>query len=179
MFENGRDKGFVHLYTGDGKGKTTAAVGLAVRAAGCGRRVLFCQFLKGGQTGEVEPLRALGVEILRAKHTRKFTFQMTPEELEEAGALHRSCLALAAEKLGGGGYDLVVLDEAVDAAGAGLLPPDALPELIRSRPRHVELVLTGRRPDPRLEALADYYTDFVCRAHPYQRGITAREGIEY
>lgn len=171
--------GLVHLYTGGGKGKTTAAVGLAVRALGAGKRVLFCQFLKGGDTAELEPLSRLGARILRAKHGVKFTFQMTPEELADARARHESCLADVQAALAGGETDVLILDEAVDAVNAGLIDGEALARTLSGRPAAVEAVLTGRNPDARLVALADYHTEFVCRAHPYQKGIPARRGIEY
>ena len=172
-------KGYVHLYVGDGKGKTTAAVGLAVRALGQGKRVLFCQFLKGRETGEVGPLRQLGAQVLRAKHGAKFTFQMSPQELEEARAQHRLCLSEAAGLIRAGGLDLVVLDEVVDAVNARLIAPEELSSLIQSRPPHLEVVLSGRNPHPDIVVLSDYHTEFVCRAHPYQKGVAAREGVEF
>lgn len=174
-----KEKGYVHLYVGDGKGKTTAAVGLAVRALGQGKRVLFCQFLKGRETGEVGPLRQLGAQVLRAKHGAKFTFQMSPGELEEARALHRLCLSEAAGLIQAGGLDLVVLDEVVDAVNAQLIDLAELASLIQSRPPQTEIVLSGRNPHPDIVSLSDYHTEFVCRAHPYQKGVAAREGVEF
>ncbi len=169
--------GMVHLYVGDGKGKTTCAAGLAVRALGCGLRVLFAQFLKGRASGELEPLGRLGADIVRAKAGEKFTFQMTPEELEASRAEHTAVLARIAGMLQN--YDLVVLDEVVDAVNASLVPAEDLLALLRGRPDGVEVVLTGREPDARLAGLCDYHTLFSCIGHPYHKGVTARRGIEY
>lgn len=174
-----QEKGLVHLYVGTGKGKTTAAVGLAVRALGQGVRVLFCQFLKSEKTGELEPLARLGAKLLRAEHGGKFTFQMTPGELSEARAHHMRCFEEISRIVAREQPGLVVLDEVVDAVNAGVLDCEALVELIRTRPAGTELVMTGRNPPEALRELADYYTDFVCVAHPYQRGVAAREGVEY
>jgi len=171
--------GYVHLYVGDGKGKTTAAAGLAARALGSGKKVLFCQFLKARPTSEITSLSRLGAEILRAEHIGKFTFQMTPEELSQAGLRHKDCLREAGARIAGGDVDLLVLDESVDAVNAGLFSAEALLDVVRGRPSHVEVVLTGRNPDALLCEAADYHTDFLCRKHPFQKGVSAREGIEY
>ena len=172
-------EGLVHLYCGDGKGKTTAAVGLSVRAAGAGKAVLFCQFLKGRQTGEIEPLKRLGVRVLRAKSGGKFVSKMTEQEKRELARQHSECLREARELLKDGGFGLAVLDEAVDAVNCGALELEELLAFIRGRPPGTELVLTGRSPDPEIIALAGYYTVFQCRKHPFQRGVAARRGIEY
>lgn len=174
-----QDRGCVHLYVGDGKGKTTAAAGLALRALGCGKRVLFCQFLKGRASGELRPLAEAGAEILRAKTGEKFLFQMDEAELAQALREQQSCFEAAARRLLEDRFDLAVLDEVVDAVNAGAVELDALTGLIRTRPPHQELVLTGRNPDGALVELCDYHTDFVCRRHPYQSGLPARQGIEY
>ena len=172
-------KGLVHLYTGNGKGKTTAAVGLAVRALGSGMRVLFCQFLKGRDTGELAPLEQLGASVLRAKSGCKFLSQMNKQERAALACGHCDCLQAAAAQIYDGAFDLLVLDEVVDAVNAGLVDENALLTLLRERPGYVEVVLTGRNPSPALCEAADYHTDFVCRRHPYEKGIAARRGIEF
>ena len=172
-------KGFVHLYSGDGKGKTTAAAGLALRALGSGRRVLFSQFLKSRASGETEPLERLGAEILRAKTSEKFFFQMPEEEREAVKQSHTEALATIRGKINTGGFGLVVMDEVIDAVNCGAIALCGLLELIGSRPGHVEIVLTGRAPPPELVEICDYYTEFTCKAHPYQKGVAARAGIEY
>ena len=173
------DRGLVHLYVGDGKGKTTAAMGLALRALGRGKRVYLCQFLKRGQSGELEPLARLGAVIHPGARVEKFTFQMTPREKEDCARRSAACLEDCAAALAGGDYDLVVLDEAVDGVNKGMLSCEALAAAVENRHPATEVVLTGRNPAPRLEALADYYTLMTCRKHPYREGTPARPGIEY
>lgn len=174
-----QQKGLVHLYVGDGKGKTTAAAGLALRALGSGLRVLFCQFLKGRRSGELEPLERLGAILLHAKESRKFVFQMDGAERAEAKESHRACWEKASALVLSGEVDLAVLDEVVDAVNCGMIETEWLLELIRSRPAGAELVLTGRNPAPEICALADYHTEFRCVRHPYDSGTAARRGIEY
>jgi len=172
-------QGFVHLYVGDGKGKTTAAVGLAVRALGCGHRVMIAQFLKGVPTGELEPLERLGATLMRDKDCLKFTFQMTPEELERTKRCHAGMLQKAHEAAAAGDVELLILDEVVDAVNAGVIPLESLTSLLGGRAAHVEVVLSGRNPPEILCDIADYYTIFKCVKHPYQTGVPARKGIEH
>lgn len=169
--------GLVHVYTGDGKGKTTASVGLAVRAAGAGSRVAFVQFVKGGpESGELASLRTLGVEVIRpaVRSSGLMTGAPTDEDREAAAAALeavRSCLS--------GGYDLVVLDEACVAAAHGLVDADELASAVCARDRDVEVVLTGRGAPDSLLGIADYITEMRAVRHPYDRGVAARRGIEY
>jgi ATP:corrinoid adenosyltransferase len=171
--------GLVHLYTGDGKGKTSAAIGLSVRAAGHGIPVLFAQFLKSRDSGELTALAKLGIPVLRAKTSGKFVSQMTAGERQEAYVQHMELLAQVQEKMQTLPGAVVVLDEVVDAVNCGVVELNSLLELIQTRPAATELVLTGRNPATKLVALANYHTGFVCNAHPYQSGIAARPGIEY
>lgn len=168
----------VHLYYGGGKGKTTAAMGLALRCAGCGKKVVVVQFLKSRPSGEIDPLSALdGVRVLRGKSVGKFTFQMNEEEKRATAALQRQLLADgfgAAE-----GADLLVLDEVLDAVRLGFVQEEELLRRIRERPEGLELVLTGRDPSQKLMDRADYVTRMEKEKHPYDGGLTAREGIEY
>jgi cob(I)alamin adenosyltransferase len=171
--------GLIHLYVGNGKGKTTAAVGLAVRAAGAGRRVLIAQFLKGRDTAELEPLKQLGIKIIRTEQTKKFVFQMNETERAAAAEDCERCLAHVESGLRAGAYDLIVMDEVVDAVNVGLVDVRRLILLLKTRGETVEMVLTGRNPDPGLEELADYYTEMRAVRHPYDRGVQSRRGIEY
>lgn len=174
------NQGLVHIYHGDGKGKTSAAMGLALRAVGNGWRVGILQFLKGSPSGEITALQTLpGVTILRGKKGTKFSFQMTEEEKQEARALHEEHLAQIARQAGEGAFDLLVLDEAMGACGAGLLAWESLLAFVRQKPPALELVLTGRGPDEELLKLADYVTEMKMQKHPYERGIQARKGIEF
>lgn len=172
--------GLVHLYTGTGKGKTTAAIGLAVRFAGTGGRVLFCQFLKATPSGELEPLEKLGVTVVRPHGSKKFIFQMTPEERQQEMQIQRECFEhicrMAADA---SAPALLVLDEVVDAVNCAMISLDELCSFLQQRPPSLEVVLTGRNPPDVLCKLADYHTDFVCLRHPYETGVAARRGVEF
>lgn len=172
-------KGYIHIYAGDGKGKTTAAVGLAIRAAARGWKVLFAQFLKSGNSAELKILgQQPGVEIVSGQTIKKFTFAMTPEELAQAKAETTGRLEDIVSRADQ--YDLVVLDEALGAVGAGVLPASALEDFMAHKPAHLELVITGRGPSPRMINLTDYYSEVCMRKHPYEtEGLNARPGVEY
>ncbi|MEG2174198.1 MAG: cob(I)yrinic acid a,c-diamide adenosyltransferase [Oscillospiraceae bacterium] len=171
--------GLVHLYVGDGKGKTTAAMGLALRALGSGKRVLIAQFLKGSPTGELEPLNRLGVAVIRTKDVKKFVFQMDEGERALTKKACEDCLAAVERGLAAGSYDLIVLDEVVDAVNCAMLTSEHLLQVIASRGASVEIVMTGRNPNDDITAVADYLTVMTALKHPYQRGIQSRKGIEY
>ena len=159
------DKGLIHLYTGDGKGKTTAAMGLALRALGSGLRVTVVQFLKNGRSGELEPGRP----------GTNFVFQMNETEKAEVRALQNAQLAEALEF----DCDLLVLDEACAALRLGMVEEELLRRAVLDRPEGREVVLTGRDPALWLMETADYITEMRCERHPYQKGIPARKGVEY
>lgn len=169
------EKGLVHLYWGEGKGKTTAAMGLALRALGRGRRVVIVQFLKGWPSGEVELLTGLGATVLRGKAGEKFVFQMTEAEKLASRAIQDENLeqALARES------DLLVLDEACAAAELGMVNEALLRRAVLERPLAREVVLTGRAPQAWMREAADYETEMRAWKHPYERGIAAREGVEF
>lgn len=171
--------GLLHLYLGEGKGKTTAAVGLVTRAQGAGLRPLLVQFLKGRQSGELASMQKLGVPVCRVAQTEQFLFQMDAEELAACKREYASCFAQAKEALLCGDYDVVVLDEVLDATTAGLVDEQELLETLRQRPPHVEVVLTGRQACGELRDMADYISEICAVKHPYQKGIAARQGIEY
>ena len=170
------ERGMIHLYHGDGKGKTTAAMGLALRAAGSGKRVVIVQFLKDGTSHEVRMLSKLpGVTVLAGKACSVFTWDMTEEQKKATRELHDKNLkkALAAS------CDLLVLDEVCGACTQGLVTQEPLQQLTEHKPEGLELVLTGRNPQPFMLEHADYITEMVKRRHPFDRGIAAREGIEF
>lgn len=169
------DKGLVHLYWGNGKGKTTAAMGLAVRALGRGLKVSIVQFLKSGDSGELEPLRQLGADIHSGKACSRFFKDMTPEERAETRALHNQHLRQALE----GDCDLLILDEACAAATLDMVDESLLRQAVLERPEGREVVLTGRAPAPWMQEAADYSTEMHCHKHPYEQGILARKGVEY
>ena len=168
----------IHLYYGKGKGKTTAAIGLTVRACGAGMRVLFAQFFKDGSSSEVRILSSLpGVETVHpgAHHGRYKT--MNDTQRSEIAQSYRELFADIASRAEE--FDLIVLDEAVSAYGYDMLERGAVTDFLRKEGERREIVLTGRAPEPELLELADYATEMRKEKHPFDRGITAREGIEY
>ncbi len=170
------EKGRVHIYTGDGKGKTTAAIGLCVRALGSGLRVGFLQFLKMGNSAEVVSLQKLGAHT-GATQTQKFIWNMDEEEKNEGLQKHEELLQKAweiREKV-----DLLVLDEVFAALSTNMLKEEQILEFIDKKPEGMELVLTGRDVPEAVSEKADYLTDMKCIKHPFTEGQAARAGIEY
>ena len=170
--------GLIHLYCGDGKGKTTAALGLALRAAGAGKQVVFTQFFKDGSSSEIGPLAALpGVRVFHADTVKGFYRNMTPTQREQAGkdytALFRLVTQAAQEA------DFLILDEIVSACNRGVVPEKLVTDFLREKPARLEVVLTGRNPSAALLELADYITEMRKLRHPFDRGIGARKGIEF
>jgi cob(I)alamin adenosyltransferase len=168
----------IHLYHGDGKGKTTAACGLAIRAAGSGMRVLFVQFLKDGKSSEIKALSALpGITILRPELYFGWFKTMTEEQKSEL----KECCCTMVRKIADAAdaYDLIVLDEAAPAYHHGLLDRAVFLDLLTKERNRREIVMTGRRPAPELRELADYITEMKKEKHPFDSGVTARKGIEY
>ena len=164
----------LHLYWGNGKGKTTAAMGLALRALGHGQRVVIVQFLKDGTSGEIAPLRAAGAAVYACPNA-KFTWLM--DEADKAAAREASARALGqalAEP-----FDLLVLDEACAALKSGILDEALLRRAVAFAKSGREVVLTGRDPAPWLQEAADYSTEMRAHRHPYADGVAAREGVEY
>jgi cob(I)alamin adenosyltransferase len=175
-------QGLTLVFTGDGKGKTTAAIGLTVRAAGNKMRVFFLQFIKGQwKSGEREILRNLpGVDL--EVTGRGFTIESLrnptiPMEDHAAAAAHG--WQVAQQIVRAGEYDLVVLDEVLGAVTAGLVPLDELVALVRTKPQTVHLVLTGRGAPPEVVEAADLVSEVRPIKHPFERGIKAQRGIEF
>ena len=179
--------GLTHIYCGDGKGKTTAAVGLAVRCAGRGNKVLLVQFLKSllvqflksRDSGELYSLAKLpDIEVMRGKESKKFTFQMNDEEKHALLLEHNKMFAMVLAKVRSGNYALLVLDEVIGAINARVFDENRLIEFLLNKPENLEVVMSGRNPSARLIELADYVSEVRKVKHPMDRGIMAREGIE-
>jgi cob(I)alamin adenosyltransferase len=173
-----KTRGLMQVYTGNGKGKTTAALGTVLRAAGHGLKIYIVFFMKGDYVrGEFKALaRFPNIEVSRSGFRRFIDpAHVTPEEKEEA----EQAFTAAREAVAGGRYDLVVLDELNVAVAYGLVGLDEVVRLVRDRPPHVELIITGRYADDRLVEMADLVTEMVKVKHPLDRGIKARKGIEY
>lgn len=167
--------GLLHLYYGDGKGKTTAAMGLALRAMGSGKRVVVLQFLKGGKSGEVPLLEQLGAKVYRGKAGQKFVFQMSEAEKDATRQLQNANLAAAMAEAA----DLLILDEAGSAWELDMVDKALLQKAVLERPAEQECVLTAHAAPQWMLDAADYVTEMKCHRHPYQKGIAARQGIEY
>ncbi len=173
-------KGLVHIYTGDGKGKTTAAVGLGVRAYGRGFKVLMVQFLKGAETGEMETLKLLepGFVLYRGKEVLKFTWNMTKEELAQTRSSQQEIFRHGVEEAGKGGWDMLILDEVMGALSSGMLDLQQVVDFVNEKPERLELVMTGRNAPSELADIADYVSEIRAVKHPMTKGIPARKGIE-
>ena len=170
--------GLIHIYCGDGKGKTTAAMGLAVRCAGSGRRVLVLQFFKDGKSSEFAALAYVpGVAVIPQTRSFGFSWTLSPAEKEEARAYYSGLLEEAFDR--SSDYDLLVLDEAMSACTTGMIDEARLLALLAGKPAELEVVLTGRNPSQALLDAADYVTEMKKIKHPYERGVAARKGIEY
>lgn len=170
--------GLIHIYCGDGKGKTTAAVGLTLRSAGAGNRVVFTQFFKDGSSSEISLLRQIpGISVLHTKTVGGFWKRMTTEQQAQASRDYTELFHIACERAKN--MDLLVLDEVISACNHGAVPEEALLEFLQNKPENLEVVLTGRNPSEALLAQADYVTEMKKVKHPFDRGVPARKGIEY
>ncbi|MBU2510110.1 cob(I)yrinic acid a,c-diamide adenosyltransferase [bacterium] len=169
-------KGYVHVYTGDGKGKTTAALGLALRAVGAGLKVFIGQFVKGMKYGELDALKRFTEEITLKQYGRDCFIYNEPVEEDILAA--RKGLQEMREVLSSGEYQLVILDEANIAVYYRLFSIEELLEAIEKRHKTVEVVITGRKADQKLIELADLVTEMKEIKHYYQKGIEARKGFE-
>lgn len=170
--------GLTHIYCGDGKGKTTAAMGLAVRAAASGARVLVVQFLKSGLSAELNVLKRIeNITVYEGCHIKGFTYNMTEPEraecLEKQNKVLSDIMKLAEE------YDLLVLDEIFGAISSETLCEENMLSYIKSKPTGLELVMTGREPSKEFIDVADYVTEMKKIKHPFDKSINARVGIEY
>ena len=168
-------QGLIHLYWGEGKGKTTAAMGLALRALGNGKRVVVVQFLKGGDSGEIPLLRSLGAIVYRGKAGQKFVHQMDEAEKLQTRAMQTENLRQALREPA----DLLILDEACAACRLDMVEESLLRQAVLEKPAEQELVLTGRTPADWMREAADYSTEMRCHRHPFNQGIGARKGVEY
>jgi len=171
--------GLVHIYCGDGKGKTSAAIGLAVRMAGRGNQVVIARFLKTNDSGEVKALEYIpGVRVIECEREYGFVFSMDDETKKEAAQyyteLFEQTVNDAKEMCG-----LLILDEIIGAVNCNMVPEELVLNFLRQRPDNLEVVLTGRDPSEQLMEMSDYVSEIKKIRHPYEKGICARIGIEY
>lgn len=170
-------KGLVHIYCGDGKGKTTTSVGLTIRAAGSGKKVLFYQFLKDNSSSERNILEKVpGITLVRGREMQKFTFQMNEQELDELRIYNNEMLDKLFEMAKD--YDMLVMDESVYAIKSNLLDEEKLITHLEEKPVGLEVVLAGRNPSQKLMDHADYVSEIQKVKHPFDHGVSSRVGIE-
>lgn len=171
--------GLIHIYCGDGKGKTTAAMGLALRCAGHGEKVVIAQFLKDGTSGESRMLAKLdNVTLLAANPVGKFSKAMNESEREESERAMARTFRAAVDFAVREHARMLVLDEVCAAITAGMLEEWDVLDFLDEKPDNLEVILTGRNPTLRMQERADYISEICKRKHPFDRGIRAREGIE-
>ncbi|SET32639.1 cob(I)alamin adenosyltransferase [Natronincola peptidivorans] len=180
MITNKLEKGLIHVYTGDGKGKTTAALGQAIRTAGGGFKVLIIQFLKGDDTGELYSIEKMSpdLQLIRFGAMKKFYFQLNEEEKIEIQNNIKEGLETIKRHLIEENYNLIVMDEIMAVLYNKIIDLDEVLTLLKSKPSHVEMILTGRDAPKELIDLADYVTEMQMIKHPFEEGIYARKGIE-
>ena len=169
-------KGYIQVYTGDGKGKTTAAFGLALRAAGAGLKVYIAQFVKGMKYSELNSLAKLSEFITIKQYGRDCFIFREPEKEDIQGA--QKGLKEVKEIMCSGKYQMIILDEANIATYYNLFSVEALIDFIQAKPEEVELIITGRKADPRVIEAADLVTEMKEIKHYYQKSVQARDGIE-
>jgi cob(I)alamin adenosyltransferase len=172
------ERGLVQVYTGNGKGKTSAAFGLALRAIGRGLKVYIIQFIKGGfDYGELYIVDKLPNLTLKAFGRGQFITSKPPDKMDVA--LAEEALSLAKKVVESGEYDMVILDEINVALNLKLISLEKVLELIKNKPKHVELVLTGRYAPGEIIEVADLVTEMREIKHPYKKGYPARMGVDY
>lgn len=171
----------LHIYHGDGKGKTTAGFGMALRQLNYGKRIVIAQFLKDGSSGEMCCLRQLlpkeRIQLYAQPLPKAFFIQMNEKEQQHTKAQQQRLWKQAVEGMKTADY--VLLDELLDAIGLKLIAEKEVIEVLKQKKGEAELVLTGRNPSAALLELADYVTEMKAHKHPFQKGAAAREGVEY
>jgi len=169
--------GYIQIYTGDGKGKTTAAFGLALRALGAGKKVYIAQFVKGQTYSEIEPIKQLSPNIEVYQYGLECFIKKLPtqEDIDMA----KIGLEKVAKVISEGKYELVILDEANIALYYNLFKIEELLHILKNKPKNLEIVITGRYAPKELLEVADLVTEMQEVKHYYRKGIEARKGIEY
>ena len=172
-------KACIHIYCGDGKGKSTAAMGLAVRAAGSGQKVVVTQFLKDGTSSELNILKSIPqIQVFTCEEKFGFIWNMTEGQKAEAQKAYTDLFDRVTETAVKEHAFLLVMDEFVAAYGHGMIDQEKALKFLREKPDTLEVVLTGRDPAPELLKLADYVSEIQKKKHPFDRGLSARKGIE-
>ena len=171
--------GLIHIYCGNGKGKTTCGMGLCVRAAGFGFRVLIYQFMKNNSTSERTAMAHIeNITFLPGLEQEKFSFQMTEEEKAERRKFYNSQFQMVTKKAAEEHYDVLFMDETIYTISAGLLDEQLVLDFLASKPENLEVILTGNTPSQKMIDAADYVSEIRKIKHPFEKGQRARKGIE-
>ena len=176
------EQGLIHIYTGEGKGKTTAGLGLCLRAAGSGLYVLIARFLKTNDSAELNIISQLpNVDLIENEQTFGFSrkWKDDPEQKASAEAYYSAKLKETLKRAVEGDYDLLMLDEINASIRLGVVDTEELLTFLKNKPEKLEVILTGRDPIPELVEVADYVSEIKKVKHPFDQGILARKGIEY
>lgn len=172
-------KNLIHIYTGNGKGKTTAAIGLCIRYAGSGGKVLFAQFLKNNNSSELTILNKIdAIQLILCDEIFGFYSKMSDETKKRAKDVYCSYLRKIIDMAMHQDIQMIILDEVIAAYNYNLIEREFLLEFLRNKPDQLEVIMTGRNPEAELLELADYVSEIVKVKHPYDKGIKARVGIE-
>lgn len=173
--------GLVHLYYGDGKGKTSSAMGIAVRAAGWDKKVCIFQFLKNQLSGEeISFKRFNNITVIKSlSDNNKFFWEMTDEQKKELKDRVLDLYLKLEKEIQENKYNVIICDEILGAIENGLISENKLCNSLKNKPKNLELIITGRRASNKLIDLCDYVSEIKCIKHPFNRGIKARKGIEY
>lgn len=173
--------GLIHVYYGDGKGKTSSAIGQGIRAIGQGLKVIMIQFLKGYLSGEIKALARLepDFKVFNFEKERDFYINLNDKQKEELKMEIANALKFGKKIFDTKECDVLILDEILGVIENQIISKEELIEFIKSKPNNMELILTGRKIPDDLKEYVDYISEIVEIKHPYQKGITAREGIEY
>lgn len=172
--------GLIHLYCGEGKGKTTAALGLIVRASGAGYDVVIVQYFKSWDTSELLTLQGFpNVTVIHGELPHAFTWELSDMARHEIVEVHNRMFRKAVDSVKPDIPTLLVMDEIIGATSYAYIDSNMVLDYLRNKPDNVEVVMTGRNPLPEFVELADYVSDICKIKHPYDRGIFARKGIEY
>lgn len=175
------NEGFVQIYTGNGKGKTTAAIGQGIRAYGNGLKVIMVQFLKSGRTGELNTVDELGenFEIFRFEKRRGFVWTLTEEEKEEVKKEVKVAYNFIIDILENSKCDMLIIDEVMGVLKNEFLSVEEVIELIDKKPKNVELIMTGRNVPKEIVDRANLVTEMKEIKHYYKEGVPARKGVEF
>lgn len=174
------DNGLIHIYTGDGKGKTTAAIGQGIRSAGNGLNVFMVQFLKTYETGELKIIDKIdNFSVFRFESKKDFFWNLNHEQKVKLRQETDTAIKFISETVSQNRCDVLILDEVFGSLKNGLIDIDELISILKNKPKNIEIIMTGRDAPNEIIELADYVSDIKMVKHPFQKGIGSRKGIEY